>query len=416
MKETPTGLTGNPITFINSAMLDKRSEHSPPRPGRSKLWNLAGSCHCLIIGTCLTLTEVRAIAKRCQYDINGHSEYELHQLFVGEASHENSQIARQLQKHLDKKFRAEIKQVKLAASESELLDHWNAFHDTGKIAHALWAIATHPCCTTAVLQTLYGEIHMMSHLSGASVHQKAAELPAIKHEVEVLRNKLSAQRLTFGNKIKAYRYEVIRLENLNQKLRNESENKDLRPADGEQFLNKEDSDHIRCMLRESNQLLRTNRSQLYEARELADERQRQIEEHQHDIDKLEQLVSYLVSKDDSKNNKSINEDISNTECNNSLDGKCVLLLGGMPSQCKHFRAFVESNNGDFLHHDGGVESSYSQIDNLVRQADAVFCPVEQVSHSAMNRAKKLCKKSETPLVFLPKSSLSAFVSGIRTIQ
>lgn len=170
------------------------------------------------------------------------------------------------------------------------------------------------------------------------------------------------------------------------------------------------------MLRESNQLLRTNRSQLYEARELADERQRQIEEHQHDIDKLEQLVSYLVSKDDSKNNKSINEDISNTQCNNSLDGKCVLLLGGMPSQCKHFRAFVESNNGDFLHHDGGVESSYSQIDNLVRQADAVFCPVEQVSHSAMNRAKKLCKKSETPLVFLPKSSLSAFVSGIRTIQ
>ena len=190
-------------------MLDKRSEHSPPRPGRSKLWNLAGSCHCLIIGTCLTLTEVRAIAKRCQYDINGHSEYELHQLFVGEASHENSQIARQLQKHLDKKFRAEIKQVKLAASESELLDHWNAFHDTGKIAHALWAIATHPCCTTAVLQTLYGEIHMMSHLSGASVHQKAAELPAIKHEVEVLRNKLSAQRLTFGNKIKAYRYEAV---------------------------------------------------------------------------------------------------------------------------------------------------------------------------------------------------------------
>jgi len=351
----------------------KRAE-TKLKHGKRKLWDLPGSCHCMVVGTCLTLADVKSVAKRARYDISGKSDYQLHQFFVSQASYRDSLIAKQTQK--------------------------------------------------LIMELIYGEVHMLSHLSGASVHQQAAEVPAIKHETEVLRHKLRAQKLTSARKVKAYQYEVVRLENINQQLKAQIEHARQVAVDHSDLLSKQDSDRIKCLLRETNQLLRSTRTQLQESQSLAKERSQQLEAVKHDNGKLEQLVNYLVRQKEklesttevgSQDHAEVSADAGDG-CSQSLSGKCVLLLGGMPSQCKHFKAFVEANNGDFLHHDGGTESSYSQIDHLVRQADAVFCPVEQVSHNAMNRAKKLCKKAETPLVFLPKSSLSAFVNGIRAIQ
>lgn len=381
---------------------------------RRTIWELPGSCHCMIIGTCLTLAEVKAIARKCHYPINEKSDYQLHQFFVGQAGHGDSLIAKQTQKLLNKKFRTDISQLRSSVNEADLLNQWQSFNDTGKIAAGVWTLFTHPACTSLVMEQIFADVHMLSHLSGASVHQRAAEVPAIRYEVEMLRNKLVAQKLSSDRKLKSYQYEVVRLENANQQLNTQLAL--ITPtAASDDLLSKQDSDRIKCLLQETNELLRATRSQLHAARAQASEKQKQLEEQKHDTDKLEQLVSYLVQKNDLTDQTEA-ADAATSRCSQSLSGKCVLLLGGMPSQCKHFKAFVESNNGDFLHHDGGVESSYAHIDQLVSRADAVFCPVEQVSHTAMNRAKKLCKKSATPLVFLPKSSLSAFVSGIRAIQ
>ena len=123
------------------------------------------------------------------------------------------------------------------------------------------------------------------------------------------------------------------------------------------------------------------------------------------VDKLEWLINRLTGEQSS----------CSQDCQVTLGGKCVLLLGGKSGQCQHFRSFVEASDGEFLHHDGGVESSYSRIDQLVQRADAVLCPVEHVSHSAMLRAKKLCKKAEKPMVFMPRASLSSFVSSLENI-
>jgi G3E family GTPase len=401
----------------------KRAE-TKLKHGKRKLWDLPGSCHCMVVGTCLTLADVKSVAKRARYDISGKSDYQLHQFFVSQASYRDSLIAKQTQKLLNRKYRKETTRLNSATTEADLLNHWQVFNDTGKIAAGVWAIFTHPSCTSSIMELIYGEVHMLSHLSGASVHQQAAEVPAIKHETEVLRHKLRAQKLTSARKVKAYQYEVVRLENINQQLNAQLEHARQVAVDHSDLLSKQDSDRIKCLLRETNQLLRSTRTQLQESQSLAKERSQQLEAVKHDNGKLEQLVNYLVRQKEklgsttevgSKDHAEVSADAGDS-CSQSLSGKCVLLLGGMPSQCKHFKAFVEANNGDFLHHDGGTESSYSQIDHLVRQADAVFCPVEQVSHNAMNRAKKLCKKAETPLVFLPKSSLSAFVNGIRAIQ
>lgn len=397
---------------------------------RRNLWELPVSSHCMVIGTCLTLADIKTVARKCNHTTGGKTDYQLHQFFVSQASLQDSLIAKQTQKTLNKKFRREISQLQSIDNEADLLSQWQTFNDTGNVAAGLWAVITHPSSNSTLLDVIFGEVHMLSHLSGASVHRQAAEVPAMRHEVKLLRNKLTAQKLTSAQKIKSYQYEVVRLENVNQQLNHQladavekARDDSNQPGNPDRMsdpdlLSKEDSDRIKCLVKESNELLRSTRSQLHAARALADDQKKQLEEQKHDTAKLEQLISYLVQQQDQGDLQNEADDTGPAfaECDQSLSGKCVLLLGGMPSQCKHFRAFVESNNGDFLHHDGGVESSYSQIDQLVNRADAVFCPVEQVSHSAMSRAKKLCKKAETPLVFLPRSSLSAFVSGIRTIQ
>lgn len=370
---------------------------------RRKLWDLPDSCHCLIIGTCLTLDEVKTLSKKCNYPIKQKSDYALHQFFVGQAKYDDGIVARRTHKFLESKYKTDISRVRSIKNPVELMDHWQVLKEVGKVPGTLWAIVTHPACNSEVVAELYGEVHMMSHLSGASMHQKAAKLPAIKHEVAALQAKLTSQKIVLSRKLDDARQEIDRLKNSNQKLRSKTTST-IQPSTD--TLATRDSEIVRSMLHETNAQLRDAKSQLQHTLQLAEAHEEQSMQKDKVIEKLEHMIDHLLQKETT---------LTDNDCDQSLSGKCVLLLGGRPSQCKHFKAFVESNNGDFLHHDGGVESSYAQIDQLVGRADAVLCPTEQVSHSAMQRARKLCKKSDKPLVFLPKSSLAAFVTGIRGI-
>ena len=53
---------------------------------------------------------------------------------------------------------------------------------------------------------------------------------------------------------------------------------------------------------------------------------------------------------------------------------------------------------------------------LVKRADAVLCPTEQISHDAMKRAKRLCRADAKPMLFLQRSSLAAFADGLARLS
>lgn len=95
-----------------------------------------------------------------------------------------------------------------------------------------------------------------------------------------------------------------------------------------------------------------------------------------------------------------------------LCGRCVLYIGGRSKQYSYFRTLVQHKNGRFIHHDGGRESSHQHLIRTVNQADVVLCPLDCVSHTAMNIVKRHCKHHTKPLVFIPRSSLSAFAKGL----
>ena len=95
-----------------------------------------------------------------------------------------------------------------------------------------------------------------------------------------------------------------------------------------------------------------------------------------------------------------------------LCNRCILYVGGRDRQCAGFRALVERRNGRFLHHDGGEGDGRQRLGSILCRADAVLCPVDCVSHDAVNRVKQFCKRHGKQLVFLPRSSLAAFTRGL----
>ena len=98
-----------------------------------------------------------------------------------------------------------------------------------------------------------------------------------------------------------------------------------------------------------------------------------------------------------------------------LGGQRIAYVGGRPNLIGHFRNLIEQSNGELIHHDGGVDDSTGRLGRILGQADAVLCPVDCVSHGACLLAKQFCKRRHKPFVALRSAGLSSFVGGLRQV-
>jgi hypothetical protein len=78
----------------------------------------------------------------------------------------------------------------------------------------------------------------------------------------------------------------------------------------------------------------------------------------------------------------------------------------------HLRRHAEVRRLRLLHHDGGEEESLRALEGLVGRADAVFCPVDCVSHRACLAAKQLCRRFAKPFVPLRTGSGACFLQAV----
>lgn len=97
------------------------------------------------------------------------------------------------------------------------------------------------------------------------------------------------------------------------------------------------------------------------------------------------------------------------------EARCLLYVGGRVRLCRHYRALAEQNGWSFMHHDGGLEAGLGRLAAVLPRADAVICPVDCVSHGAMQRVRHFCKQSPTQLVLLRSASLSAFARALERL-
>lgn len=376
------------------------------RRKRLKLWEIPESRHCMIIGTCLTVAEARGQLERVGLDARHLNDYQIHTYAVQSAGDKKNKLALRLQRQLDKKYAADVRRFAAAKTVEELAELWTASIGQGLVAGPVWAVSTHPCIDEGLSYEVFGEVHMMSHLQGASGRRENAQLKKANARVEELEAELLAVRATEQRRRDR---ELTRIAELTREL------SDLRV--------KKAQVHQRSA---SQAAAERSSKELVRQRQLAVVQGERAERQAQEIEQLRLEVQRLAEQLEQQRgvNAQLEQTIenllpcgaSNEECEADLRGRCILYLGGHNHLCQRFRSIVEAKQGEFLHHDGGKEQQLTHLQGMLHRADVVFCPTERISHNAMNKARKLCRDNpEKPIVFLDRPSISAFVNGLNKL-
>ncbi|MGQ7846951.1 DUF2325 domain-containing protein [Granulosicoccus sp. 3-233] len=380
------------------------------RSTRYRLWELQSCWHCMVVGTCLTLAEVRQQAGKAGLPVKDATDYEIHQLAVENAENGKHPLSQRLQKLLERKFTVTVKQFRAARDEAALTSLWESGWTSGQVPASLWALITHPLATRAIILEVFGQVHMMSHLSGASTCVDRGRLQEQERQLASLNKDLQSLRLRHEQTSQALHDQTRQTDALqieNRKLQAQLQlPQSTAPSD--------ETTHASNRAREAATQLQT--TQLQEKVEVLQDlliAERADRHHlQLDVQRLEQLLEARLGQ-------TLPPDIDTVppaDCPAARDlklcGQCVLYLGGKAQQRRHFQALVESCEGRFLHHDGGRETCPHRISELVSQADVVMCPTDCISHSAMQKARTLCAKQDKPMIFMQRSSLSAFTRSL----
>jgi hypothetical protein len=158
--------------------VNKSDEHSVcPYPeanrgetalGRHKLWELDPGSHCSLVGTCLSLHDLRRLLRRADITVApGTPDYDIHGYFVKE-SRCRSPLSKLIHKTLDRKYAPHIARFRSAACVDDLWALWRKATNEGDIAGAYWALMTHKTTPRAIGIRAHNEVHMLSHLMGRS--------------------------------------------------------------------------------------------------------------------------------------------------------------------------------------------------------------------------------------------------------
>src|SRR5215467_1267943 len=133
-----------------------RSDASVAQPlRRSKIWELADTLHCSIVGTCLSTAELRHVLIRLKVSgAETADDHALHVIGVMLAGRHDGG-ARFLQKALDRRHGLVIKQFGRAKDEASLRLMWEEAAQRGDIPGAYWAALSHPVATETLVKQAF---------------------------------------------------------------------------------------------------------------------------------------------------------------------------------------------------------------------------------------------------------------------
>ncbi len=377
-------------------------EHVRDFSKRKKIWEIKTGWHCSIIGTCFTLQELRVLARRLRLPSTDtdRKDLKLHSTFVEKAA-TSSHASKLLNKLLDRKHAAAIRRFRPISSSTELKNTWNEALERGDIPGSYWAAMTHPSMDNATGVIMYGDVHMLSHLAGASNRAGIGNVRRLEQEIAALEDQLSKEKRRHIVQIKKKHTEVDILQNENSSLRLEVLSKKLdQPLKSRNSFSDERQNFIWKIQNLKEDLEKNsieNSSLVATCNELSSD----IKILEDEITSLEKELSRIATADEEES-KEFN-----------LGGLSILYVGGRPPKINHLRHLVSQWNGQLLYHDGGIERSLDELSRAVAKADAVLFPTDCISHNAALRVKHLCRQSLKPYVPLRTTGIASFVAGIR---
>ena len=426
----------DPILPLRSAANRSRHDTSccpgvsdtAPASRRRLLWEVWDGYHCSICGTCLSFAELRKIAAKAGLQFEpDESEHGIHGHFVQLAS-KPGRVAKLIQKLLDRKYRNAVERFRRAKSEVQVAALWSRALAEGDVPGPYWALMTHPRTTTALMMRAFGEVHMLSHLAGATNRADIRRLRALEVERQELAEQLAtarcrlsereaeqrrltqthdAEKRALTDRLQAALSAEARLEQTEERLRNYEEGEAVRELHARNIELASELDEARRELGSELQRRSAIEHKLSALDAAHQEMSSTVQALNTECDALESMLQLGI--DDARGGA------GELAARVDLCGRRVAYVGGRAGIVSHFRALVERLNGHFIHHDGGIEDHEGQLGRILGQADVVLCPVDCVSHRACLRAKRFCKRTAKPFVPLRSAGLSSFVTGLRRV-
>ncbi|MCK5829305.1 MAG: DUF2325 domain-containing protein [Methylococcales bacterium] len=388
------------------------------KPVRTKLWKLDHNYHCAVIGTCLTLAEVKKLLHSLQIDFSQCNTYEIHTTIVTMISY-NDYRSKKIQSYLDKKFSTIIQKTKKMNIQS-LKEEWKNVLNTGDLVGTFWAIMSHPNTNSDMKKDFYGDIHMLSHLSGASNRVNLKRLNQLERErVELIRDASFKQTKNYRQKADNLHLKktINILESKNMELKHQlfaiqKDNIELK-----QLQNTKNHHLLKLQLEK---LTRKNNVQAREikkqqrSREQSDNLVAQLKKQQ-----LTNVSEISIYKEEANYLQYLlTQNKKSDYCQfkkQDLCGQCVLYVGGKKNLIPHYRELIEENAGVFLHHDGGLEKNTQDLAQLLSRADIVLFPSDCISHDAYWKIKRSCKKQQKQYEYLNSPGLCSLSSVLDKI-
>ncbi len=384
-----------------------------PLGARTRLADLDPHMHCSVIGTCFSTADLRKLLARF-VDVAGWSELQIHHEAVRLASLDG-EPARALHKGLDKRYDSTLQRFARAKDEATLASLWQDALKAGDVPGAYWALLTHRRATEPLRQQAFGDVHMLSHLVGATNRADIRRLVNLERENADLRDRLDRQQVRQAALL-AKRDEALQQQ---QRLACRASRPPDHPSSAEQQARLQAAEQQIDKLREQ-AAIQTQRREAAEmsAQAASQEVQRlaqapaQMKQHAETLAaELSAAESHLRAvaigaHDEHDGQPSPSPVVA------SLSGRRLLYVGGRPSSTPAIRALVLNAGGEFRRHDGGIEDRKGVLPAALAWADTVVFPVDCVDHDSALLLKRTCIRHGKPFLVLRSASVTGLIAAL----
>ena len=402
--------------FAPARLLVHLSEMPTPQPTRAeptrrRIWELGSSFHCSIIGTCLTTTELRQILLKTGLPgVDKETDHDLHARAVLLAGKKDIG-SKLLQKALDRRHRSALLQFGKARTHAELRALWGNAVEKAEIPSAYWAVLTHAQTTEELARHVFGEVHMLSHLVGAANRADIRRLRELEAENAALQAKVVRQQQQLRDVV----------------VQRDATIANLQDMLGQAIASRETAASLLDAAKGGTaaQLIADLRRKVASATSNRERLERRVGALTTELDferkfrRSAQLVEQELRAELQAGEHVLGEALPLRDQAESslpsLAGKTVLYVGGRAHLVPKLQVLAEQAGAKFVHHDGGIENRSGLLEAQVARADAVFFPVDCISHGAVAVVKRISRHATKPYVPLRTSGLSSFAAALQAM-
>jgi hypothetical protein len=370
---------------------------------QKNIWELQHTTICKVVGMALDFDDLKKVGRKFHLIFKEtcvDEEFALHSAIVGICD-KDSKISRHVQKLIEERFRRYMKRLSQrdAGEITELV-----LNEAQTAGIPLWAILWH-LATSRVVEgdrvetALFGHFHMLEHkllkdFWNASGGDRDGQENQRKEEIDSLRRELITLRSS-----------NIKLEKENQRLAQRLAQSSQRPAfssptsasQGENSAQDKKIERLKLLLEASRE----------KNRELEEE----CSQSRTQIEALTRELFLLESANLGANEKAESDPCS-CPLKHCLRGKRIAMVGGIDSLERHYRSLVEHSGGEFCRHDGKCCRGERKLEECIRHADLVVCPVSVNSHFGAIGVKKVCRRYGIACCFPDSSGLASLRSTL----